>query len=157
MLDDIGAFDEIYDPIYYEDVDLGMRAQWLGYQCLYVPTAVVLHKVSATMKANPGNYIFLNQRNIEYLLLINLPFQIYVRYLPFRALLFAAVLMIYTFRGHGLAILKAKLHFLGNLKIVLRKRSALKDRRRVSPRQFSRILAKGWFLYKVRSSFQDII
>jgi GT2 family glycosyltransferase len=49
MLDEIGGFDERFVS-YLEDVDLGLRAQYAGYPCLYVPDAVVYHMVSATAR-----------------------------------------------------------------------------------------------------------
>lgn len=51
MLDQVGTFDEIYF-CYLEDLDLGMRAQLMGWTCWYVPDAVVRHHKSATA----GNY-----------------------------------------------------------------------------------------------------
>jgi GT2 family glycosyltransferase len=47
MLEDVGLFDESFF-MYCEDVDLAFRAQLLGYRCIYVPTAVVYHRLSAT-------------------------------------------------------------------------------------------------------------
>ncbi len=36
MLDEIGGFDEDFF-LYSEDTDLGLRARWAGWKCLYVP------------------------------------------------------------------------------------------------------------------------
>jgi GT2 family glycosyltransferase len=47
MLQEIGLFDEDFFA-YLEDVDLAWRARRLGWRCLYVPTARVLHRHSAT-------------------------------------------------------------------------------------------------------------
>ncbi|MFQ5578873.1 MAG: glycosyltransferase family 2 protein [Anaerolineae bacterium] len=47
MLAGIGLFDEDFFA-YYEDVDLAWRAQRAGWNCRYIPTAVVLHQHSAT-------------------------------------------------------------------------------------------------------------
>jgi GT2 family glycosyltransferase len=47
MLEEIGLFDEELF-MYCEDVDLNWRAQLAGYRCLYVPGAVVYHRLSAT-------------------------------------------------------------------------------------------------------------
>jgi GT2 family glycosyltransferase len=49
MLDEIGLFDEEFIS-YLEDVDLGLRAQYAGYSCIYVPDAIVYHMVSATAR-----------------------------------------------------------------------------------------------------------
>ena len=47
MLDDVGLFDDAFF-MYCEDVDLAFRGQLLGYRCIYVPTAIVYHMLSAT-------------------------------------------------------------------------------------------------------------
>lgn len=47
LLEDIGLLDEAYFT-YLEDVDLGLRARLRGWDCRYVPSAVVRHRVSAT-------------------------------------------------------------------------------------------------------------
>ena len=47
LLLDVGPFDERLF-MYLEDVDLAWRAQLLGYRCLYEPSAVVYHRLSAT-------------------------------------------------------------------------------------------------------------
>ena len=45
MLDEIGGFDDDFF-LYCEDTDLGLRARWAGWKCLYVPEAVVEHHYS---------------------------------------------------------------------------------------------------------------
>ena len=47
MLDDVGGFEDSFF-MYCEDVDLAFRSQLLGYRCVFVPTAVVYHMLSAT-------------------------------------------------------------------------------------------------------------
>ncbi len=39
----IGGFDKLYNPFYWEDVDLGYRAWKAGYQIDFEPNAVLLH------------------------------------------------------------------------------------------------------------------
>jgi GT2 family glycosyltransferase len=48
LLKDVGLFDAGYHPIYYEDVDLCLRARQAGYRLLLVPSARMWHKVSAS-------------------------------------------------------------------------------------------------------------
>jgi len=47
MIERIGAFDARFF-MYLEDVDLSWRAQLAGYRCIYCPTAIVYHHLSAT-------------------------------------------------------------------------------------------------------------
>jgi len=46
----IGLLDEVYSPVYCEDIDFCLRAKKAGFKILYNPKAVVWHKVSATSK-----------------------------------------------------------------------------------------------------------
>ncbi|MCP4421094.1 MAG: glycosyltransferase family 2 protein, partial [Chloroflexi bacterium] len=65
MLDEIGFLD---DDFFFscEDVDIGWRAQLAGWQVLYVPTAVVYHKLKATGGSVTGSYY--DGRNFLYLI-----------------------------------------------------------------------------------------
>jgi len=54
MLDEIGLFDESFF-LYCEDTDLGLRARWAGWDCRYVPGAVVEHRYSHSAgRASPA-------------------------------------------------------------------------------------------------------
>ena len=47
-IQELGGFDEIYSPFYFEDFDLGLRAWKMGWTCFYEHQSVCYHKVSAT-------------------------------------------------------------------------------------------------------------
>ena len=47
MLADIGGFDEDFFA-YGDDTDIGIRGRLAGWKCVYVPTAIVYHKYSAS-------------------------------------------------------------------------------------------------------------
>ena len=48
-LEKLQGFDEVFNPYYCEDVDLGIRAWRAGWICLYEPGAICFHPVSATI------------------------------------------------------------------------------------------------------------
>jgi GT2 family glycosyltransferase len=50
---ELNGFQELYNPFYFEDADLGIRAWKLGYRCYYEPNAVCTHPLSATIKKEP--------------------------------------------------------------------------------------------------------
>ncbi len=77
MLEDIGLLD---DDFFFsaEDLDLAWRAQLQGYQCLYVPTAVVYHQLSASGGGVTAS--FYNARNLIYLLVKDYPAALWRRY-----------------------------------------------------------------------------
>lgn len=72
MLDEIGLLDESFFA-YGEDVDLGLRAKWAGWKCIYVPRAVVYHKYSATTGIYSPQKAFLVERNRLWILFKNFP------------------------------------------------------------------------------------
>ncbi|MCS6962708.1 glycosyltransferase family 2 protein [Thermoflexus sp.] len=81
---DIGFFDE--DFFYScEDMDLAWRAQIAGWNCWYVPTAVVYHKLSATGGGPTAS--FYDGRNFIYLIAKDYPTGLLRRFWPqvFRA------------------------------------------------------------------------
>lgn len=45
----LGGFDEIYAPFYYEDVDLGIRAWRAGWKCYFESNAICMHETSSTI------------------------------------------------------------------------------------------------------------
>jgi GT2 family glycosyltransferase len=88
MLEQTGGFDDEFF-LYCEDTDLGLRAQWAGWRCLYVADAVVQHRYShsagraSALKAFyvERNRIFVAVKNFPLRLLLILPFATAVRYL----------------------------------------------------------------------------
>jgi GT2 family glycosyltransferase len=83
MLDEIGLFDEDFGS-YCEDGDLGFRARLAGYECRYVPEAVVYHMGSAsTGGKRSAAATTLGTRNSVSLLVKNLPLSVAPHLLPF--------------------------------------------------------------------------
>lgn len=81
MLDEIGLFDEDFFA-YLEDVDLAWRARRVGWRCLYVPGARVLHCHSATGGEGSPFKSYQKGRNKVWLILKNYPFGSLWRYVP---------------------------------------------------------------------------
>jgi GT2 family glycosyltransferase len=72
MLERIGAFDESFF-LYCEDVDLGLRARWAGWECRYVKDAVVEHRYSHSAgRASPLKAYYV-ERNRLYTAIKNFP------------------------------------------------------------------------------------
>jgi GT2 family glycosyltransferase len=74
MLYELGGFDERFF-LYCEDTDLGLRARWAGWKCLYVPEAIVEHRYSHSAgRASPLKAYFV-ERNRLFVLAKNFPAQ----------------------------------------------------------------------------------
>jgi GT2 family glycosyltransferase len=87
MLEEIGLFDEDFF-LYCEDTDLGLRARWAGWTCLYVADAVVDHHYShsagraSALKAYyvERNRLFVIAKNFPAAMLLAAPFVTIARY-----------------------------------------------------------------------------
>lgn len=98
MLDDIGLFDEQFFA-YGDDADLGLRARWRGWQCLYTSGAVAYHRHSSSLGKYSPAKAFLVERN---------RFWVAVKLLPLPLLLVSPVLTLWRFLWHILSILSRR-------------------------------------------------
>ncbi len=63
--DELGGFDEIYKPFYWEDIDLSYRAWKRGYKIVWEPRSIVHHRHQATISTHfSQKYVdFISKRN----------------------------------------------------------------------------------------------
>ena len=98
MLDEIGFLD---NQFYFscEDIDLAWRARLAGWKVIYVPTAIVYHKLKATGGSVTGSYF--DGRNFLYLIWKNYPWPLLKRHWPaiLRAQFQITWLALRTWRG----------------------------------------------------------
>lgn len=147
LLDHIGGFDPDFFLI-YEDADLNMRARLQGYRCLFVPEAVVHHRVNATIRTFSYNYVFYGHRNSEYVFWKNMPSNLLIRYLPERTIFNLFSFVFFSAKGQSGAFLRAKVDFLRNFSKVLEKRKQIQSNRRISAREFQHFLDRNWIKYR---------
>lgn len=156
MLDDIGLLDEDFF-LAHEDTDLSFRAQLMGYKCLYVPTAIVYHHLSATIGADSDTYIYYGHRNNEYVYIKNMPLLLLLKYWPWH-LLFDFLLLLFFFpRGKALPFLKAKGAALRGFPRMLKKRWHIQKACRVSTRDIERTLIKGWLFNALKRKLMRVV
>jgi GT2 family glycosyltransferase len=153
MLDEIGLFDEHFF-LYCEDTDLGLRARWAGWKCLYVPSAVVDHRYSHSAGRASSLKAYYVERNRLYTVCKNFPLSmmlvapIYaaVRYFWHIAFLFKGkgAAAQYRRNGSGLAliwfVIKAHAAALFRLPELLRLRAEIRKTARLTPGEFSALL-----------------
>src|SRR6266567_6280515 len=123
MLEDIGFLDPEFVMI-YEDADLSFRAQLRGYECVYVPGAIVYHRYRVTIGKVPSRQVFYSQRNIEFVYLKNMPLALILRSAPQHLLYEVGAAVYFSKQGTGSAFFRAKLDVLKCLPSILRKRRA---------------------------------
>jgi GT2 family glycosyltransferase len=147
MIEKIGFLDNDFFT-FYEDVDLAFRAQLRGYDCVFIPGAIVYHRYRATMNKYRSRQIFLTQRNVEFVYLKNLPFGLMVRSLPQRVLYELGGFLYFAKVGVGTAFLKGKADALRNFPKIIRKRRIIQKEKTVTIGQLLRRTQGSWFLSK---------
>lgn len=153
LMEQVGGFDEDFFA-YGDDADLGIRIRLLGRTCQYVPEAVVHHHHSSTLGSYSPQKIFWVERNRFWLAMKSFP--------PLLLLLnpvFTGVRWIWNIvaflsgsgpagnyrkfepsRGLVGAILRAYVAALAGAPRMLRKRIVIRRSRRLSDREFMRLL-----------------
>ena len=143
MLEEIGLFDEDFF-MYCEDVDLAWRAQMAGYRCIYIPTAIVHHRLSATGGGRVASYY--TGRNTLYVIMKDYPGFLFKRHWPsiVGAQLAISWEALRSFRGEAArARLRGQLAAPLGLWRMLRKRRQVQKLRRVSSAYLETLLASS--------------
>lgn len=164
MLDETGFFDADFFA-YCEDTDLGLRGRLAGWGAVLARDAVVYHKYSATTGAFSPLKLYLVERNHYWAVLKSCPppFLLLIPLFTFvRYVVQAAVVL--TGKGSGgeflasgsrreciVAILRGMRDALLTFPALLRKRSAVMRTRKLSNREFARLLKK------YRLSFRELL
>jgi len=79
MLQEIEFFDDSFF-LNDEDTDLNFRAQLFGWRCVYVPTAVIHHKVNASIGRLSDLAVYYHTRNLEFIWIKNVPTGLMLRF-----------------------------------------------------------------------------
>lgn len=132
MLDEIGFLDEDLF-LNYEDTDLDFRALLAGWKSMFVPEAVVYHKVSSTIGKLSDSSVYYFSRNSFLVWLKNMPFRLIVRYFHHRLLY-----EIFSFLYYGIihkkwrAFLNGKVGSIRLIPKMIRKRNTIQRMQKVT-------------------------
>lgn len=154
MLEQIGGFDETFF-LYSEDTDLGLRARWAGWRCLYAPRAVVEHRYSQTAgQASPLKAYYV-ERNRLYVVVKNFPARALAaapaaalaRYFWHAAAMFSGRGAAARFRQEGQSgwrlpyyVLRAHLALVPALPRLIRERRRIRRSARITSREFRALM-----------------
>jgi GT2 family glycosyltransferase len=154
MLEQIGGFDEHFF-LYCEDTDLGLRARWAGWRCLYVPEAVVEHHYSHSAGRASRLKAYYVERNRLFVLAKNFPVRMLAA-APFVSLARYWWHVRFMLRGRGAAarfrlegasvwrmpiyVLRAHGALLRNAPALWRKRREIRRTARLTPHIYRRLL-----------------
>ena len=122
---ELGGFDDIYVPFYWEDVDLGYRAWKMGWRTIYEPESTACHEHRATIKEFYTDHFIriIEQRNAIIFVWKNID----DRYLLFEHILFLPIRLLRAIFIQDKVFLKAFWQALCMIKKVLTKRRIRKQ------------------------------
>jgi hypothetical protein len=139
-LSEVGPFDESFF-MYFEDVDWGLRAQLLGYRCLYVPSAIAYHMGGETTagESNP-RYFVLQRRNLLAVLIKDAPALFLLQNLP-RVVFAQLRILRRSVRARRVRLhARAFAEMLSQSPRWWRARRSIQRHRRISAREFNRMV-----------------
>jgi GT2 family glycosyltransferase len=163
MLREIGGFDEDLFA-YGDDAELGLRARIAGWKCLYVPTAVVLHRRGSTLGLLSSRRLELIERNRVLLALKHFPATLlFANFGYWGARMLAGAIAGIRGRGEAarfpgaggkvriaVALLKGLAQAISMSPATLRKRRDMRRLRRLSPKQVRELL------YRYRITLKEL-
>ena len=124
MIEEIGFLDEDFFLI-HEDTDLNLRAQLYGWKAIFVPTAIVYHKVRSSIGKMSPKAVYYSLRNSELVRIKNIPLTLFLRCLPVFLLGMVSEFLYLAIKyKHPVLYFKAKLDAVKMFPIMLKKRKA---------------------------------
>jgi GT2 family glycosyltransferase len=154
MIEQIGGMDEDFF-LYCEDTDLGLRARWNGWRCVYAPGAVVEHHYSQSAGAASALKAWQIERNRLWVAAKNFPMSLLLL-TPFWSLMRYTWHAIYLLHGRGTAsrfteggpwelarlVVRAHWSLVRNWTALWRKRKAIRESALLTSRQYSALLRR---------------
>jgi hypothetical protein len=157
MIEEIGFLDEDFFLI-HEDIDLSFRAQLNGWKVLYVPAAIVYHRVRSSIGHMSDMAVYYTLRNSEFVRMKNVPLGIFIRCFP-ACLIWTLTEFAYFAIKHkkiGLYF-KAKSDAIRMLPKMLKKRAVIMKEKKMSNKYLLSIMTSLWqkdfLLTKVKKFF----
>jgi GT2 family glycosyltransferase len=127
----VNGFDDDYFS-YLEDIDLGFRLRLIGYRCIYLPLAVVLHLGSGSTSRRSDLAVYYSQRNLVWTYIKDMP-GIWVWVLaPIHLFANFVMIALSASRKQGKITLIAKWDAIRNFGSILLKRRQVQSTRVVS-------------------------
>ena len=126
----IGLFDSFLF-LYHDDLDLGWRAAQIGIKSYYVPTAIIYHAESYTLKWSAKKFYWL-ERNRRYCLQTHYSKNTYSKMLPYLILVDVIVWFFYLSKGFFGSKIKAEIDLIKNKNKIFEKYTELEAKKLIT-------------------------
>jgi hypothetical protein len=122
LIEEVDFLDKDFFLI-HEDTDLNFRAQLHGWKVLYVPTALVYHKVRSSIGEMSPMAVYYTLRNSEFVKIKNIPLSLFLRCLPVFILGMVSEFLYFAVKHKRPTLyFKAKIDAIRMLPLMLKKR-----------------------------------
>jgi GT2 family glycosyltransferase len=144
MLEQIGFLDENFFLI-HEDTDLNFRAQLASWKVLYVPTAIVYHKVRSSIGNMSDLAVYYTLRNSEFVRIKNVPVGVFIRCFPEFILGVISEFFYFAVKHKRFKLfMKAKMDAIKMFPRMWKKRKIIMKTRKVSNRYLLSLMTPIW-------------
>ena len=133
VLKKVGLFDP-FIFLYHDDLDLGWRASQLGIKSYYVPTSIIYHAESYSLKWNAEKFYWL-ERNRKYCILTHYSKQTYSKIFPKLLAVDFFVWIFYLTKGFLRSKIRAELDIIKNRKAIQTKYEELESKKIISDKE----------------------
>jgi len=141
LVEKLNGFDEDFF-LYYEDVDLSLRARHLGAKIWLIPQAKVFHKGSATVGKKTPSRLYYIERNRFFAKLKNFPLSTLIKYAPISFICSVFSLFLWTTRGFLGTWIKSRIDMLSGMPKMLKKRKKIFAESKINTDEFEKWLRK---------------
>jgi len=141
LIEKLNGFDEDFF-LYYEDVDLSLRARHLGAKIWLVPQAKVFHKGSATVGKKTSSRLYYIERNRFFAKLKNFPLSTLIKYAPISFICSVFSFILWTKRGFLGTWIKSRIDMLKGMPKMLKKRKIIFAESKINTDEFEKWLRK---------------
>lgn len=139
LFKDIGLFDEEFFA-YFEDTDIGLRAQLAGHKSYYDKSAIANHEHGTTSGKMPGFTVYQTFKNVPLIIWKDIPFGMMLsvggRFIIVYWLLFVRALS----RGQAAPAAKGAVKSIALIPHALRQRRVIQSKRRVTTKYLRSVL-----------------
>lgn len=157
MFEEVGFFDEDFFLI-HEDTDLNFRAQLAGWKVMYVPEAVVYHKVRSSIGNMSDIGVYYTIRNRDLVRMKDVPTSVLLRCLPEFVMGVIAEFVYFVLKYRKMRLyVRAKKDAIKMLPGMMKKRSLILKRRKVSNDYLTGIMAPLWKKGFIDSKLKKIL
>ena len=134
----VSVFDKVglLDPfifLYHDDLDFGWRSAQIGIKSYYVPSSIIYHAESYSLRRNSEKFFWL-ERNRKYCLLTHYSKNTYSKIFPTLMLVDLLVWLFYLSKGFLGSKIRAELDIKKNRKKILERYEELERKKKISDR-----------------------